>query len=280
MTHADILLDPKIKTHVLLPITIIMVLVHVLQKLTTIYIQPTPQLLKSHKIKERQHLRLTELIIQNRSTALCKSEWEAIKTDVIETYGKENNLTNILGKPSEDKQNEQTNPLLQSGFQEMMLQGLKGNLLNYLPQPILMFFMSVLFGGYIVLKLPFTLTANFKPMLQSSIQTPDLDVSYVTGISWYFVNLLGVESIGSLILMSLNFQSPFSKPEMEILDSVTSALEAGGHSTQQENALPFNQVNSAELFRRNVETIKHLEFTTCLKYDEKKLKAFHSEDGL
>lgn len=265
MSHADILLDPRIKTHVLLPITIIMVLVHILQKITTIYIQPTPKLQKANKIRQEQHLRLTEIIIQNRSTALCKSEWEAIKANVIETYGKTSNLNKILEKPIENNENELTNPLFQSGFQDMMLQGMKGNLLNYLPQPILMFFMSFLFGGYIVLKLPFTLTANFKPMLQSSIQTPDLDVSYVTGISWYFVNLLGVESIGSLILMNFDIQSPFSKPELEILESVTKSLEAGGHqSNQQQNAPTINQVKPADLFKRNVETIKHLEFSTFL----------------
>lgn len=265
MAGVDIVLDPKIKTHVLLPITVIMVLVHVLQKLMSMYIQPLPKLQKANVIREQQHLRLIELTAQNRWTSLCKSEWDARKADVIETYSTTSSLNKILAKPIENKEGEPTNPLFQNGMQDMLFQGMKGNLLNYLPQPILMFFMSFLFGGYIVLKLPFTLTSNFKPMLQSSIQTPDLDVSYVTGISWYFVNLLGVESLGSFLLMFLNIYDPFAKPELEILESITTIIKSGGYQPSQiQGPLPMSQVKPEDLFKKNVETIKHLEFTTCL----------------
>lgn len=271
MTHADITLDPRIKTHVLLPITIIMVLVHLLQKLMTVYIQPTPKLQKASVINEQQHLRFCELTAQNRWTAICKSEWEARKAHIVETYGKTSNLNKILVNPITTETEEVTNPLLQSGMQDMLFQGMKGNLLNLLPQPILMFFMSFLFGGYIVLKLPFTLTSNFKPMLQSSIQTPDLDVAYVTGISWYFVNLLGVESLGSLASMFLGLSNVFAKPELEALESVTTVLRAGGHQPNlNPGNPPFGQMKPQDLFKRNVETIKHLQFVTCFdKIDER-----------
>ena len=54
------------------------------------------------------------------------------------------------------------------------------------------------------MKLPFPLTLRFKSMLQSGIATRDLDVRWVSSLSWYFMNLFGLQAIFIFILGSDN----------------------------------------------------------------------------
>lgn len=54
------------------------------------------------------------------------------------------------------------------------------------------------------MKLPFPLTPQFKSMLQSGVGTRDLDVRWVSSISWYFLTLFGLQPVYNFILGSDN----------------------------------------------------------------------------
>lgn len=44
-------------------------------------------------------------------------------------------------------------------------------------------------------------------MLQSGVMTRDLDVRWVSSLSWYFLNLMGLQSVFGFILGSDNGES-------------------------------------------------------------------------
>jgi hypothetical protein len=59
-----------------------------------------------------------------------------------------------------------------------------------------------------IVKLPFPLTPQFKSMLQSGVGTRDLDVRWVSSLSWYFLTLFGLQPVYNFILGSNNCTYP------------------------------------------------------------------------
>ncbi|CAO3681837.1 unnamed protein product [Rhizopus stolonifer] len=92
------------------------------------------------------------------------------------------------------------NPMTDPDMMEGMMEGLKKQMTNMVPQMIIMGWINFFFQGFVVIKLPFPLTPRFKSMLQSGVDTRDMDVTWVSSLSWYFLNLFGLGSVFSLIL--------------------------------------------------------------------------------
>jgi len=79
----------------------------------------------------------------------------------------------------------------------------------------------------ITVKLPFPLTLRFKSMLQSGVATRDLDVQWVSSLSWYFLNLFGLQSVFIFILGNENGMSLLrfrQKPPYPVLPLPTCTL--------------------------------------------------------
>jgi hypothetical protein len=54
--------------------------------------------------------------------------------------------------------------------------------------------------SFLSVKLPFPLTLGFKSMLQRGIETQDMDVRWVSSLSWYFLNFFGLNGLYRMIL--------------------------------------------------------------------------------
>lgn len=90
--------------------------------------------------------------------------------------------------------------LTDSSMMDGMFNMVKGQAMNFVPQTLMMSWISTLFSGFVLMRLPFPLTVRFKSMLQSGVATNDLDVRWVSAVSWYVLNLIGLQSVFFLIL--------------------------------------------------------------------------------
>ncbi|KAK6201606.1 integral membrane protein DUF106-domain-containing protein [Scheffersomyces amazonensis] len=198
MSTPDLLLDPQLKYWVLLPISFVMVLVGLLRSNITYLLQPGPKLEEYKAIREKQFLRRAACFRQNNGV-LTTEEFENRRQYLIEKL----NSTEFYAKV-EDPNAESTNPLSDPSTNDALMNMAKGNMMNYIPQTLIMAWVNYFFAGFVIMKLPFPLTDGFKQMLQTGIETPNLNVRYVSSISWYFVNLFGLRPIYSLLMGDAN----------------------------------------------------------------------------
>ncbi|RKP08653.1 integral membrane protein DUF106-domain-containing protein [Thamnocephalis sphaerospora] len=92
------------------------------------------------------------------------------------------------------------NPMSDPAGMEMMMDGMKKNMAMIVPQTVIMGWVNFFFSGFVLIKLPFPLTLRFKSMLQRGVDTSEMDVAWVSSLSWYFLNLFGLRSIFNIIL--------------------------------------------------------------------------------
>ena len=96
--------------------------------------------------------------------------------------------TGFFSKKYEAQGNDLLNP-------NMMTDMIKKNVLNGLYYVVIFLGGGYFFSGFILLKLPFGLTQKFRSMTQQGLNLPDVDVSYVSAISWCLILVFGINSI-------------------------------------------------------------------------------------
>jgi len=103
-----------------------------------------------------------------------------------------------------------------------MMNMVKGQITFFALNGGLGYIINYLFSGYVVAKIPFTLTFKFRSMLQRGLLIPNLDVNYVSSLSWYFFIFMGCSSIVNVFRTIIN-------PDInEDLSSPTADLTMGG----------------------------------------------------
>ncbi|KAI6164756.1 integral membrane protein DUF106-domain-containing protein [Pisolithus thermaeus] len=104
------------------------------------------------------------------------------------------------GPPNGDATSSAANALTDPATMDGMMAGMKTQMVMMIPQMIIMGWINFFFQGFVLIKLPFPLTFGFKSMLQRSIEAPDMDVRWVSSLSWYFLNLFGLNGLYRLFL--------------------------------------------------------------------------------
>ncbi|KAL1603653.1 hypothetical protein SLS60_005241 [Paraconiothyrium brasiliense] len=158
--------DPALFWWILLPITVVMVLTGILRHYAMILLQTAPKKQDLPKIRQQRAL-VRGINLRTNANVLSPASFQARKSYMVSAYqeGK------FLAEP-EQRGKPRPNPMSDPAAMEV--------------------------------KLPFPLTPQFKSMLQSGVGTRDLDVRWVSSLSWYFLTLFGLQPVYNFILGSNN----------------------------------------------------------------------------
>ncbi|KAG8626921.1 hypothetical protein KVT40_005866 [Elsinoe batatas] len=190
--------DPALFYWILLPITVVMILTGVLRHYLSTLLQTAPKPQPIEKVRQQRSL-MRGVNLRAQAQQLSPSSFQAKKAYMIQAYKDGHFLADPEGR-GKPRPNPMSDPAMMEGMMGMM----KGNMAMMIPQTLIMGWINAFFSGYVIMKLPFPLTPQFKAMLQSGVGTRDLDVRWVSSLSWYFLTLFGLQPVYNFILGSNN----------------------------------------------------------------------------
>lgn len=237
-TSTDVLLDPRIQLYVLLPITIAGALMGLLRRsLTAMFIrEPATNIVKTRDaniLTRSSRLRVGGHAVAPEQFLARRHFFVAPETGALVMPSKPKNTMAALMNP------------------ESLANQVMGVVTGIVPQMILGTWARYLFAGIVVCRLPFPLSPGFRSMLHSGIENAgqNLDVSYVSSLSWYLLNIFGnagllalitegddslhvpVPSVASQVAMNVGLDKVFANERGALIavkhDSILPQLEDG-----------------------------------------------------
>jgi hypothetical protein len=216
-------LDPAIALWVLLPLTLVMLLVGLARHYLISWLDTRPKPISRAALREQRALMRAQLL-RSKGKHLPPGEYDARREWLIEAFTEKKYLQAKAGGAEAAA----TNPLDPAAM-DGMIGMIKKQAVSFVPQSILMGWINLFFSGFVLSKslsvqwvchngacklskltlpavryltarLPFPLTLRFKSMMQRGVDTSDMDVTWVSSLSWYFLNLFGLNTAYGLIL--------------------------------------------------------------------------------
>ncbi|KNZ63345.1 uncharacterized protein VP01_1156g2 [Puccinia sorghi] len=263
----DIRLDPAIRNWVLLPITFVMLLVGILRHYAIQLLHTDPKPLALRQLREQRAL-IRAACFRNNCHFLSPSRFENRRNLLIQAFSQGHYLAEAPSKSSQTPLNdanqnltENNNPPpanppnpLDPAHMDGMMDGLKKQMVMMIPQTVIMGWINAFFFGFVCVKLPFPLPNGFKQMLQRGIETRDMDISWVSSLSWYFLNLFGLNSLYRLILGDGNGEKKLTNIPLLLAADGTASLAMGGASNMGA-VMPGQQMDYKKLFQTEIENL-------------------------
>ncbi|KAL9103291.1 MAG: hypothetical protein Q9163_001669 [Psora crenata] len=218
-----------------------MILTGVLRHYATVLLATTPKKQTLPALREQRSL-LRGINLRSNCSAVSPSAFARRKDYLVSAY-KEGTFL----KEPENRGKPAGNPMTDPAAMEGMMGMMKGNMAMMIPQTLIMSWINAFFAGFVIMKLPFPLTIRFKSMLQSGIATRDLDVRWVSSLSWYFLNLFGLQSVFIFILGNDNAANQMAQQMSQMNPGATTQLFQPGQDPDK----AF--MNEAE----NLEVVEH-----------------------
>jgi hypothetical protein len=193
-----IILDPRIRDWVLLPIFFVMILQGILRQYVSVLLTDRKRT-SAESVEQNSLLRRSQML-RAHAHFLPSSAFRMRKRYLIEKEFRPRTSTTEGATPPNPMQD----PFAMVGM-------LKQNMAMIVPNMLLMAWVSYFFSGFVLVRLPFGVGENFKSMLQRGISLNSLDVSYVSSLSWYLIILFGLRGLFSLILGGNNAAADSTK---------------------------------------------------------------------
>lgn len=205
---STLLLDPDIRDWVVLPLFAIMVLAGIIRHYLGILLANEKKRVPDLWQRSQNLMKQTSKIRSPGAHYMTTWKWHVRKNHYAErleagaVYAEEEEETRKTKKAEDGSgDDKELDPM------EMMMGGanplsmMKGNMAFMVQNMVMMQGINHFFSGFILLKIPFPLTAGFKSMFQRGLQDmPDLEPSYVSSISWYFLCMYGLRSLYRLLI--------------------------------------------------------------------------------
>jgi len=234
-----LMLDPRIRDWVLFPISVVMVLVTLVRTLLSKSMQ-TAKKVPFTTMQEKSIVQHSFLLRQNHK--ILSGDAFGVRRSFLSD--------NVLHLEKSQDADITSNMAMDPST---MMGPMKAQITNMLPNIIVMTWINYFFSGFVVIKLPFMLTPRFRGMLQRGIEAAGLDFNYVSSISWYFLNFMGLNPIVDLILSWRSDSSAESVDTMAMMAPQVAAPAGMGLG----GALPSDMVKVFNAELENLKIVKH-----------------------
>jgi ER membrane protein complex subunit 3 len=266
MSSQNILLDSDIRDWVVLPLFVIMVSAGLLRVHVGNLLKPTPK--NTTKVTQRTtaSIRATSSLKSGAIHFLSASRLEARKGAYPELLKDQAEwCENYLDDQDKAKQentadddDDMPNPLA-------AMDGMKGSMVFMVQNMVMMQGIQYFFSGFILLKVPFALTMGFKQMFQRGMEgLVDLDTSYVSSVSLYFLFMYGLRAFFRLVMGTPSLETQETQKLWQKLGK-----KPGGGPPQASN--DDNQVKALHTEADNLELMLPKTFKSNLDQVEKRL---------
>jgi hypothetical protein len=194
-----LLLDPDIRDWVVLPLFVIMIAAGLLRHYVGTLLQGDKTAAAVIPQRAQNLMRQTTKIRSGAGHYMPTWKWYVRKQHYAELLREqaawcEQEHTKAAAKAADD-----SDPM--SAMMNNPLGMLKGNMVGMVQNMVMMQGIQHFFSGFILLKVPFPLTVGFKQMFQRGLaELPDLESSYVSSVSWYFLVMYGLRSFFKLAI--------------------------------------------------------------------------------
>merc|ERR1711977_1209 len=189
-----LMLDPNVRNWGMIPITFAMLLIGVLRHLVS-------KLMRGSSTAKVKSIQAKQLIMRSQFLRAHSAFLSRAAFAQRKDYFCDKDKGMFLQKvdPSLNPQQQMMSD------PSMLTDMLTKNLTMIVPQIVTGAWVNYFFSGFVVAKVPFPLTQKFKLMLQRGVDLSSLDVTYISSLSWYFLNLFGMQGLLQLILGEKTF---------------------------------------------------------------------------